>query len=37
VRRLVMDLRGTISVDSVPGQGTRMVIELPATGSARRV
>jgi signal transduction histidine kinase len=33
VRRLVMDLRGTISVDSAPGQGTRMVVDLPGTGS----
>ena len=35
VRRLVMDLRGTISVDSVPGQGTRMVVDIPGTGSSR--
>ena len=35
VRRLVMDLRGTISVDSVPGQGTRMVVDIPGTGPAR--
>jgi signal transduction histidine kinase len=37
VRRLVMDLRGTISVDSVPGQGTRMVVDIPGTGSRRTV
>jgi signal transduction histidine kinase len=37
VRRLVMDLRGTINVDSVPGQGTRMVIDIPASGSTRTV
>ena len=30
VRRLVMDLDGTIGVDSAPGQGTRMVIDIPA-------
>jgi signal transduction histidine kinase len=35
VRRLLMDLRGTISVDSVPGQGTRMVVDIPGTGSTR--
>src|SRR5687768_8877852 len=35
VRRLVMDLRGTISVDSVPGQGTRMVVDIPGTGATR--
>jgi signal transduction histidine kinase len=35
VRRLVMDLRGTISVESVPGQGTRMVVDIPGTDSAR--
>ena len=35
VRRLVMDLRGTISVDSVPGHGTRMIVDIPGTGSSR--
>jgi signal transduction histidine kinase len=30
VRRLVMDLNGTIGVESAPGQGTRMVIDIPA-------
>jgi signal transduction histidine kinase len=30
VRRLVMDLGGTIGVESAPGQGTRMVIDIPA-------
>ena len=30
VRRLVMDLQGTIRVESGPGAGTRMVVELPA-------
>ena len=30
VRRLVMDLDGTIGVESTPGQGTRMVIDIPA-------
>jgi signal transduction histidine kinase len=30
VRRLVMDLDGTIGVESAPGQGTRMVIDIPA-------
>jgi signal transduction histidine kinase len=32
VRRLVMDLNGTIGVESTPGQGTRMVIDIPAGG-----
>ena len=32
VRRLVMDLHGTISVDSAPGKGTRMVIDIPTSG-----
>jgi signal transduction histidine kinase len=35
VRRLVMDLNGTVGVDSAPGKGTRMVIEIPASGSTR--
>ena len=30
VRRLVMDLGGTIGVESAPGRGTRMVIDIPA-------
>jgi signal transduction histidine kinase len=30
VRRLVMDVQGTINVDSAPGRGTRIVIEIPA-------
>jgi signal transduction histidine kinase len=30
VRRLVMDLDGTIGVESAPGRGTRIIIELPA-------
>jgi signal transduction histidine kinase len=34
VRRLVMDLQGTIRVDSTPGRGTRIAIEMPA-GPAR--
>jgi two-component system nitrogen regulation sensor histidine kinase NtrY len=32
VRRLVMDVHGTIGVDSAPGKGTRIVIEIPAAG-----
>jgi signal transduction histidine kinase len=31
VRRLVMDLHGTLGVDSAPGQGTRITIDVPAT------
>jgi signal transduction histidine kinase len=30
VRRLVMDLHGTLAVDSTPGKGTRIIIEIPA-------
>lgn len=29
VRRLVMDLHGTLSIESVPGQGTRVIIDMP--------
>ena len=36
VRRLVMDLHGTIGVESAPGKGTRMVIDIPAADSGRR-
>jgi two-component system sensor histidine kinase AtoS len=32
VRRLVMDLHGTIGVESAPGKGTRMTIDIPAGG-----
>ena len=35
VRRLVMDLHGTIAVDSKPGRGTRIAVDIPA-GSKRR-
>jgi signal transduction histidine kinase len=35
VRRLVMDLHGTIAVESVPGQGTRFIIDIPAGGPTR--
>src|SRR5687768_12505871 len=34
VRRLVMDLHGTIGVDSVPGRGTRITIDIPAGGGS---
>jgi signal transduction histidine kinase len=30
VRRLVMDLHGTIGVESTPGQGTRLIVDVPA-------
>jgi signal transduction histidine kinase len=29
VRRLVMDIQGTIRVESAPGRGTRIIIEIP--------
>ena len=32
VRRLVMDLNGSIRVESEPGRGSRFVIEMPAAG-----
>jgi signal transduction histidine kinase len=32
VRRLVMDLNGTIGVESAPGSGTRIDVDLPASG-----
>jgi two-component system, NtrC family, nitrogen regulation sensor histidine kinase NtrY len=35
VRRLVMDLHGTLGVESAPGKGTRVIIDIPA-GSPRR-
>ena len=35
VRRLVMDLDGAIRIETQPGAGTRVVLELPvATGQA---
>ena len=36
VRRLVMDLGGTIAVESEPGAGTRMIVDIPAGDRARR-
>jgi two-component system nitrogen regulation sensor histidine kinase NtrY len=30
VRRLVMDLNGTLDVESAPGKGTRIIIDIPA-------
>jgi signal transduction histidine kinase len=33
VRRLVMDMDGTIGVESEPEKGSRFVVELPAAGS----
>lgn len=35
VRRLVMDLNGTIRVDSTPGRGTAFVIDIPTSGPVR--
>jgi signal transduction histidine kinase len=35
VRRLVMDLDGTLTLESAPGKGTRFVIDIPA-GSLKR-
>jgi signal transduction histidine kinase len=36
VRRLVMDLGGTIGVESASGQGTRMIVDIPAGGQTRQ-
>jgi signal transduction histidine kinase len=36
VRRLVMDLNGAIRVDSAPGSGTRVIIEIPANSPQSR-
>ncbi|HEX7336819.1 MAG TPA: HAMP domain-containing sensor histidine kinase [Gemmatimonadales bacterium] len=33
VRRLILDLNGTLRVETEPGAGTRFVIELPASGA----
>ena len=35
VRRLVMDLDGSVRVDSAPGRGTQITIDLPASGAIR--
>ena len=35
VRRLVTDLHGSIRVESEPGQGTRMIVEIPVAGGRR--
>ena len=35
VRRLVMDVQGTIGVESAPGRGTRIIIEIPVGTSKR--
>jgi signal transduction histidine kinase len=36
VRRLVADHGGTLRVETEPGRGTRMIVELPAVGTATR-
>ena len=36
VRRLVMDLGGTIGVESAAGHGTRMIVDIPAGGQTRQ-
>ena len=35
VRRLVMDLNGTVGVESAPGTGTRITIDIPASSTNR--
>jgi signal transduction histidine kinase len=37
VRRLVMDMDGTIGVESAPGQGSRFIVDLPAAETSRKV
>jgi signal transduction histidine kinase len=37
VRRLILDLNGTLRVETEPGAGTRFVIELPAHREGRAV
>jgi signal transduction histidine kinase len=32
VRRLIMDLRGALRVETAPGAGTRVIVELPTAG-----
>jgi signal transduction histidine kinase len=36
VRRLVMDLNGTIGIESAPGSGTRVIVDIPANGPSAR-
>jgi signal transduction histidine kinase len=36
VRRLVLDLGGTLRVDTGPGEGTRVTVELPAAAGGER-
>ena len=36
VRRLVMDLHGAIAVESQPGKGTRMIVDIPTVSQERR-
>jgi signal transduction histidine kinase len=36
VRRLVMDLRGKIAVESEPGKGTRMILDIPCDSLEQR-
>ncbi|MDQ3224535.1 MAG: ATP-binding protein, partial [Gemmatimonadota bacterium] len=35
VRRLILDLNGTLRVETEPGSGTRFVVELPADAGIR--
>jgi signal transduction histidine kinase len=35
VRRLVMDLHGTVGVESEPGRGTRITIDIPVDDYTR--
>jgi two-component system nitrogen regulation sensor histidine kinase NtrY len=36
VRRLVLDQQGTIGVESARGDGTRMIVDIPAAGTKRQ-
>jgi signal transduction histidine kinase len=36
VRRLVMDLGGAVTVESEPGKGTEIVVEIPSVNVERK-
>jgi signal transduction histidine kinase len=37
VRRLILDLNGTLRVETEPGGGTRVMVELPTDSSGDRI
>jgi signal transduction histidine kinase len=36
VRRLVMDLGGALAVESEPGKGTRVIVDIPSNSLERK-